>query len=295
MRHFPKKILLATDGLKDASLALRTAVDLSVRMGSELHLGHVWHTPHPPSFIGPAPSYYESWRSGYEKEADELLTEQVKRIRDAGRGVAGVHLKEGRPPEGISELADELGADLIVVGSRGLESIKRLVLGSVSEGVVHLAPCPVLVMRGGDEGWTPSRIVVGVDLSEEANSAAKLAASLGRDLGAVVLLVLAYPKLPGTLRDERSTALASDEEVRGRASAELQMLSSKLEEALDYRPQTRVVMGDPAGIIQEVAEESGEPTLVVVGSRGLGSLRRTVMGSVSTDVLGVVSGPVLVS
>jgi nucleotide-binding universal stress UspA family protein len=295
MDHFPSRVLLAIDGSEGAARAARAAVDLSRLEGAELHVVHVWHTPHPPSFIGPAPGYYESWRSGYEQEAEELLAEQVKRIRGASRGVAGVHLKEGRPPEGISELADRFGADLIVVGSRGLGAIKQLVLGSVSEGVVHLAPCSVLVMRGGDEAWPPSRVVVGVDLSEEAKSAAKFATSLGKDLGAPVLLVLAYPKLPVILRDERSTALASDDEVRHQASAELQRLAGSLEEELGYRSQTRVVRGDPAGAIEKVAEESGEPTLVVVGSRGLDTLRRTVMGSVSTNVLRAASGPVLIT
>ena len=49
--------------------------------------------------------------------------------------------------ENIVGLAEELGADLIVIGSRGLSGMKRLVMGSVSESVVRHAPCPVLVMR----------------------------------------------------------------------------------------------------------------------------------------------------
>jgi nucleotide-binding universal stress UspA family protein len=182
-----------------------------------------------------------------------------------------------------------------VVGSRGLGVMKRLVLGSVSEGVVHLAPCSVLVMRSGDQAWPPSRIIVGEDLSNEAKRAAKIATRLGRDLGAGVLLVSAYPKLPETMRDEGLTAVATGEEVRRWVQEELQRLSNNLDEELGYQPQTKTVMGDPAGVIQEVAEESGEPTLVVVGHRGLDALRRTVLGSVSTDVLRAVGGPVLVT
>jgi hypothetical protein len=59
----------------------------------------------------------------------------------------------------------------VVVGSRGLGAVKRLVVGSVAEGVVRLAPCPVLVMRGGKGAWPPSRIVVGYDPSEGAKEA----------------------------------------------------------------------------------------------------------------------------
>jgi uncharacterized membrane protein YeaQ/YmgE (transglycosylase-associated protein family) len=68
---------------------------------------------------------------------------------------------------------------IIVVGSRGIGTVKRLVTGCVSEGVVHLAPCPVLVMRG-DEAWPPGDIVVGDDSSEEAKRAGELAMSLGQ-------------------------------------------------------------------------------------------------------------------
>src|SRR3712207_9215315 len=80
--------------------------------------------------------------------------------------VAGAHLRKGRPAEEIVALAEELDAGLVVLGSRGLGLVKRLVVGSVAEGVVSLAPCPVLVVRGGEAAWPPSRVVVG-DRSEE--------------------------------------------------------------------------------------------------------------------------------
>ena len=56
---------------------------------------------------------------------------------------------------------------------------------------MSLASCPILVMRGGERAWPPTRIVVGTDLSEEAKKAAELAMSFGGSLGAEVLLVLA--------------------------------------------------------------------------------------------------------
>ena len=57
---------------------------------------------------------------------------------------------QGRAAEEISGLAEELGVDLVVVGSRRVGTVKRLTTGSVSEGVAHLADCPVLVVRGGE-------------------------------------------------------------------------------------------------------------------------------------------------
>ncbi len=74
----------------------------------------------------------------------------------------------------------------------------------------------------------------------------------------------------------------------------LEQRATELEELLGTRPQVRAVAGDAAAIIQAAAEEGDEPTLTAVGSRGLGALRRTVLGSVSTGVLRAVGGPVLI-
>jgi nucleotide-binding universal stress UspA family protein len=156
MRHFPMKILLATDGSQDAALALRAALDLSSSTGSELHVVHAWQAfteySHPSMAL-------TSDSALYEREAQEVLVEQLDKIEDAGAIPAGAHLKRGRAAETIIDVGQDLGAGLIVMGSRGLGPIRRLVMGSVTEGVVDLATCPVLVVRGGEGTWPPSRIV----------------------------------------------------------------------------------------------------------------------------------------
>jgi len=141
-----KKILVASDGSKDAALAIRAAVDLSNETGAELHVVHAWREP-------PAPAAPKGEAAGYSntderEEAEELLEEQARLIQSAGGSITKAHLRKGRPADEIAALAEDLKADLVVMGSRGVGMVKRLVTGSVSEGVVHLAPCPVLVMRG---------------------------------------------------------------------------------------------------------------------------------------------------
>ena len=184
-------ILLATDGSEDAALAARAAADLSDRSRVRLHVVHVWQGLRPATLsaaaIDPYPRAYEEW----EREAGELLEEQTERLRSAGSTVAGAHLRKGRPAEEIVVLAEELDAGLVVLGSRGLGTVKRLVVGSVTEGVVSLAPCPALVVRGGEGAWPPSRIVVGDDPSEEAKEAGEVAVAMAATLG--VFLVRAYP------------------------------------------------------------------------------------------------------
>ena len=76
-----------------------------------------------------------------------MLEELVQRVEKTGGEVAEVHARIGRPDAEIVGLADELGAGLIVLGSRGLGPLRRALMGSVSDSVVRHAHCPVLVVR----------------------------------------------------------------------------------------------------------------------------------------------------
>jgi nucleotide-binding universal stress UspA family protein len=135
MSHLPRKILLATDGSEDAELAGLAAAKLSVEAGAELHVVHAWQSvPHP---VVDAESY--------EEEAARILREQAERVADAGAAVREAHLVMGPPVDAILDLGEEIGADLLVVGSRGHGRLGRLILGSVSTKVLRLAEGPVLV------------------------------------------------------------------------------------------------------------------------------------------------------
>ncbi len=86
-------------------------------------------------------------QEGAEEEARTKLDKQVQRVRESGGEVAETHARLGRPDAEIVGLADELGAGLIVLGSRGLGPLRRALMGSVSDSVVRHARCPVLVVR----------------------------------------------------------------------------------------------------------------------------------------------------
>jgi nucleotide-binding universal stress UspA family protein len=155
MSIFPTKVLLATDGSEEAHLAAKTAIDISNKTNSELHVVHA-------RFMLPWTSYSAAGTStttiADEEEARERvmrwLDDQVERIEAEGGNVAQAHLRLGSPDEGIItvgeeivSLAEEVGAGLIVIGSRGLGGIRRALMGSVSDSVVRHAHCPVLVVR----------------------------------------------------------------------------------------------------------------------------------------------------
>src|SRR3712207_4401852 len=182
VRGFPEKVLLASDGLESTALAARAAVDLARGGGAELHVVHVWHTV-------PSPHYDDFIRSGLEDAGRETLDAQVRRIEAEGGTVAGAHLREGRAVEEIVGQAKETGAGLVVVGSRGMGRLGRMVMGSVSTGLAHRSPCPVLIVREGDGGWPPERVVVGYGSFEDTGRAGLLGAGLARALGAGADLV----------------------------------------------------------------------------------------------------------
>src|SRR5829696_3371734 len=154
MSIFPAKILVAIDGSEEAALAALTAADIAQKTGSELHVVHA-------RLMLPWTGYSAGTLTGSAVDAEDArervarwLEDQVDWIEAEGGNVAQAHLRLGRPEEGIItvaeeivSLAEEIGAGLIVVGSRGLGGIRRALIGSVADSVVRHAHCPVLMVR----------------------------------------------------------------------------------------------------------------------------------------------------
>jgi nucleotide-binding universal stress UspA family protein len=145
MTIFPTRILLATDGSREAVLAARTAVDVAEKTDSEVHVIHVHRVlPVPYAYRG---RYTEPKPEPPGGEAKALLARQVREIENAGGKVAGTYLREGDPDVEVVAAGEEIGAGLIVMGSRGRGGVRRALMGSVSDSVVRHAHCPVLVVR----------------------------------------------------------------------------------------------------------------------------------------------------
>jgi nucleotide-binding universal stress UspA family protein len=146
MSIFPSTILLATDGSEEAQLAATTASDLAEKTNSELHVLTVG--PDYPLYELPEhPAEFEAVLEENRRQAKEMLEQQVKRIEESGGTVNETHLREGRADAEIVELAEEIGAGLIVMGSRGHSRLRRALMGSVSDAVVRHAHCPVTIVR----------------------------------------------------------------------------------------------------------------------------------------------------
>lgn len=148
---FPNRILYAADGSAAADHARQRVVDLlrdrhGAASGSppcEVHLLYV-------ELVSPwtNPATMNAGQLGrLRDEGQGVLDEQAARLTDAGVTPTATHLALGRPVDEILRLRDEIEADLVVMGSRGLNAFKRVLLGSDAEGVVRHAPCSVLVVR----------------------------------------------------------------------------------------------------------------------------------------------------
>ena len=182
MNRHPAPILVATDASEGAHAAMRVAASLARRSGSPLHIVHVWQMPFtygmPPVVVDP----------GFAEDAGEaILHEEATLIESYGATVAGAHLRRGAPALAVLAVADAVHAGMIVIGRRGLGAVRRVVLGSVSDGVVQHSGVPVLVVHGTN--WPPSRVVVDDDGSDEAGDAADFGADIAEVAGVPVTLV----------------------------------------------------------------------------------------------------------
>ncbi len=138
-------VLVGIDFSDHSSDVLRAAADIAAPAGSELHLVHVLPLP-PGGTLGASRADRElrfaTDLDRFRKELDRFAVE----VESSVKRLAG-HLRVGPPDVEIAQLASDIGADLIVVGTHGRRGLDRLLLGSVAGSLVRHAPCPVLTWR----------------------------------------------------------------------------------------------------------------------------------------------------
>lgn len=138
------KVLLGYDGSKNAKMALAKAAEMTKGPESELVVVVAAHMPIPAPYA--SRSYYEQVRSDILEHANNLLTEASDLAKQSGVTKITGSVKEGLPHEVIVSYASETGADIIVLGRRGIRGIDRRLIGSVSSSVLSQSKCDVLVV-----------------------------------------------------------------------------------------------------------------------------------------------------
>ena len=141
-----KNILVAVDGSKPSVDACHFAMGLAEQTDARLTFLFVIETPQVIP-VGPLSGYVTTSpaRSQEDVKKAEAIVELIAKERPGLKVSTRVEL--GQPVEAICEIARTMAADLVVVGARGHNAAQRFLLGSVSDRVVHHAPCPVLVVR----------------------------------------------------------------------------------------------------------------------------------------------------
>jgi universal stress protein A len=148
----PKNILVATDLSDNSVPALRLACALAAPLGAQVTLAYVLEpTPTPPGLEAFAmeglPMDWEyRLHQGRSEAANRRMEELQKQVGDSNCKVT-LKLVLGRLPEALVEEAQNMKADLLVVGTHGRKGVSHLLLGSVAERLVRTAHCPVLVVR----------------------------------------------------------------------------------------------------------------------------------------------------
>ncbi len=143
-----KTLLLAHDFDETSELALDKAIELAGKLAAKIVVAHVYSLP---VYTFPEGSSLIPSAEDAARLAD-AAQRSLDQVLERRRGVAGVELsgvlRAGVPDEEICRLADEISADMIVIGTHRRGAIARALLGSVAQRVVRAAKAPVLTVRG---------------------------------------------------------------------------------------------------------------------------------------------------
>jgi nucleotide-binding universal stress UspA family protein len=144
----PRHILVPHDFSATAEAALSYATALALKLGARITVLNVYELP---SYgYGEALGFTAEILSDIQRASEEGVKIAADRARSAGVEVNDA-VRQGPAWSEIDAAANELGVDLIVMGTHGRKGLSRAFLGSVAEKVVRTAPCPVLAVRGGNE------------------------------------------------------------------------------------------------------------------------------------------------
>jgi nucleotide-binding universal stress UspA family protein len=143
-----RSIVLGTDGSETANEAVRQAIDLASQIGAEINLVSAYEPVSSARLreeAAEAPKDVE-WMINPREDVDAVLGQAAEMANRAGVKTH-THAREGDPADAILDVAEEVNADLIIVGNKGMTGARRFLLGSVPNKISHHAPCSLLIIR----------------------------------------------------------------------------------------------------------------------------------------------------
>lgn len=265
-----ENIVLSTDGTDVSAGAVRVALKLGKQCGSRLTVMHMARTYPGYAMFNPTAVGDE------EKRAQEVLDKVEKQAGTACVNCVPVMRYGEEPVREIASQVEESGADLLIMGRRGVHWLERLMLGEAAARVIGHVDRSVLVVPKDADMWSKG-ILLAVDGSRHADVAAMSAGFLARRGG-----------LPVTV----ATVCASDD-----LSCDIvKPIADRVRDLLaadGVSARSVVLEGRPADQIVQAAR-ANDCDLIVVGCQGRTGLDRLLMGSVSQQVVVQAACPVLV-
>jgi len=281
-----RKILVGTDLSPSSEIAVAHAMDRARRSGAEVVLAMIHVIPEAP--IGLTPRT-DAALASYRIAIGQTLADarrQLGELRERwlGQGVEVSQIvADGVPDTRLPELATEIGADMIVVGSHGRTGLTWLLMGSVAERVVRFAPCDALVSRGTAPIDGYRRIVVGTDFSALADVAlerAVMAAAPGGTIDIVHCWEIPTFYVPMEAPAGVPMSVADLAELQANFIADGEGLVAKSRDRTSATLRFHVARGAAVRTLSDFASAS-KADLIVLGSHGRRGIRRLLLGSVA--------------
>jgi universal stress protein A len=287
-----RTIFCAHDFSDTAKLALEQALRIARRHGARLVLAHIVE----PIPLGPYPAVMAPQNDLAIRDlAAKRLGELAASIRtDALEVESRVHL--GQPGPQLIAAAEDEGADLFVIGTRGLTGFKHLLLGSTAEYVVRRSACPVLTVHPGDSvvRETIDTVLLPTDLSPGAARAAEAFVALFAGIERPRIILAYADHTPPYFEPFRhETLLRTNQPDAVKEAIEERMQPSvELLEAAGFEVETAVLDGDPVPVMTALARDR-DVDLIVLSTHGRSAFVNMLLGRTAQRIVQHAPSPVL--
>jgi len=288
MRIQFKKIICTTDLSDFSNRSIPYGIALAKEYGSKLYICHVIDLP-PVALYGEAHFDLIAQQQRLVDYAHDQLDEYMADLLIPWEPIITV----GRAADKIKDIVEEKHADLVIATAHGRSGLKRLVLGSVTERLMRILPCPLLAVRGevhdqtpfSEQGFRLKRILVGCDFSKDSTLAFDYALSLAQEFETE--LYLAHVVETPVYHDLIARGIATEEHTD-------QSLRSHLRKKLDdmlppevvnwTTPKLSLLVGRPDEEIIKFAILN-DIDLIVLGVHGRGLMEALLVGSTTDRVM----------